>query len=94
MSGYFAEDAFGWDQETGKPGIITFGTALQVWALFNHNEKYARKAKDPVITVAEAALAFCCPPQMIVEAVNDHCWMFLEGPQDDFTKLTIEHDGE
>lgn len=72
-----------WDQETGKPGIALFGNAVQVWSILN-----GRKS------VAEAAAAFNCPPQMVAAAVKQHYWMLLVGCGDDFTKVFIEHDGE
>lgn len=68
----------------GAPGIGMFGTALQVWAMMQPGE----------VSVAQAAEAFHVSPKRICEAVEFHCWMELAGPTDDFTKLTIVHDGE
>lgn len=73
-----------WDQETGAPGIALFNSAVQVWSAL----------QDRPTSVAEAALAFNVTPQRIVEAVERHYWMFLDGPADDFTQLMIEHEGE
>lgn len=87
MSDYFGRDPTRFDIEDdgdGKPGIVQFGNALQVWSVM----------QERPTSVAEAAVAFNCEPLMIIEAVNDHNWMLLTGPDDDFTKLMIEHDGE
>lgn len=71
-------------QETGQPGIFLFANALQVWAI----------RQDHLVSVAEAAVAFRCPPLAIMEAVDRHAWMFLSGPDDDYSRLLIEHEGE
>jgi len=85
---YFGSDPEGWNHEDdGKVGIILFSNAVQVWAIRNFEA-------GNTTTVRTAAQAFCCDDQMIVEAVKYHPWMLLEGPQDDFTKLYIEHEGE
>lgn len=86
-SEFFAQHGEGWDHDTGRVGINTFATALQVWAIRN------REAGKPS-TVAVAAEAFCCDPRMIIEAVDWFYWMFLAGPTDDYSKLQIEHEGE
>ncbi len=31
---------------------------------------------------------------MIAAAVKHHPWMYLTGPEDDFSRLMIEHEGE
>lgn len=82
---FFASDDHidGWDQETGKPGVALFGNAIQVWSILN-----GRK------TVADAAAAFNCSPQMVAAAVKQHHWMILVGGGDDFAKMFIDHDGE
>lgn len=87
MSDFFGHDVAGWDHDTGKPGIQTFGNAVQVWAVLN------AEANRPS-TIAAAAEAFAVSPQMVFEAVDAHYWMFIEGPHDDFTKMRIEHEGE
>lgn len=87
MSKFFGHDDDAWDHDTGKPGIQLFGNAVQVWSILNAN------AGRPS-TVAAAAEAFAIAPQMVLEAVAAHYWMYLEGPDDDFTKMTIEHEGE
>ena len=84
---YFGPEDDAWDQETGKPGIALFGSAVQVWAFLNEEA-----GKSP--TVAMAAKAFSVPPQMIMDAIEEHYWMFVTGPDDDFTKMRIEHEGE
>ena len=90
MSQRFAMNAWcpdenGWNQETGEPGILRFGNAIQVWSLTQGRTD---------VTVDEAAKAFNVEPRWIVEAVEDHPWMYLSGPLDDYTKLIIGHDGE
>lgn len=83
---FAAEDCEdGWDQETGKPGVGLFGNAVQVWSITQNHTP---------VTVAEAAAAFNVAPSMIVAAVKAHPWMFLEGQEGDFSKMTIEHEGE
>lgn len=74
-----------WDHDTGAPEIHEFANAVQHWAIFQNREK---------VTVAEAAAAFNCDPARIVEAVDVHHWMYRTGPDDDFTKMFIEHEGE
>jgi hypothetical protein len=74
-----------WDQDTGKPGLTLFSSAIQVWSVLQDGSR---------TTVAEAAAAFNVSPLMIAAAVKSHPWMFLEGPDDDFSKLSIEHEGE
>lgn len=73
-----------WDMGDGRPGVHLFGSALQVWAVM----------QDRDVTVGEAARVFNCPPAMIVEAVEEHFWMFLSGPHDVLEKRVIEHEGE
>ena len=85
MSDHFGSEAESWNHdEDGKPGINLFANAVQVWTIMNGDGA----------TVAQAASAFACPPQMIVECVEHHYWMFLEGPDDDFSKMVIAHEGE
>lgn len=78
------EDDIGWDHNTRAPGIFTFGNAIQVWAIMQNRPT----------SIADAARAFNCPPERIEDAVESHDWMFLEGPEDDYEKLMIQHEGE
>lgn len=73
-----------WDQETGAPGIIQLGSAIQLWGLFQNRPA----------SVADAAAAFNCDPARVIEAVEEHWWTYLDGPRDDYSRLMIEHDGE
>lgn len=75
----------GWDHETGAPTIGLMSRAVQVWSLLQQRID---------VTVAEAAESFNVTPKTIREAVTDHFWMFLTGPDDDATKQIIEHEGE
>jgi hypothetical protein len=77
-------DADQWDYGTGMPGISLFANALQVWSCRQHGGS----------TVAQAAMAFNISPENVIEAVDYHPWMLLTGPDDDYTKMEIEHDGE
>lgn len=88
-SEWFGSAEYGWDEETGRPGIGIFGNALQVWSICQ------RKAS---VTVAEAAAAFKVTEQVIRDAVENHYWMFLEaidadGP-DSAENTCIRHEGE
>ncbi len=74
-----------WNQETGQIGILRFADAIATWSIFQNRER---------VTVAEAAVAFNCTPRMVREACNGNCWMTVSGPDDDFTKQIIEHEGE
>jgi hypothetical protein len=88
MSQFFGHDDDSWNHEDdGKIGVSLFGNAVQVWAMFNANS-------GRPTTVAAASDAFFVSPLMIIEAVNAHSWMFITGPDDDFTKMQIEHEGE
>ena len=80
------EDGYdGWDSNTGKPGLGLFGNAIQVWSSQNWKSRP---------TVASAAATFNCTAQEIIDAVEAHHWMYLEGPSDDPGRMTIEHEGE
>lgn len=57
-----------------------FTNALSIWA--------AMQPSPP--TVVHAAYIFNTEPDVIREAVDEHCWMFLAGAGD---LATIEHDG-
>lgn len=81
----WADDDWGWDQATGAPRISLFGSAVQVWSAMQG---------EPV-SVQQAADAFKVPPRRIIQAVEEHSWMFLSGPMsDDYAHMMIEHDGE
>jgi hypothetical protein len=62
-------------------GLSSAGTAIQIWAF----------CQCRTVTVREAMAAFRVSEEMIVEAVEEHYWMFLEGNGPD---ATIEHEGE
>lgn len=86
----WAPDDEGWDIEeggAGGPGIVLFARAVQVWAVLN-----APRLGEA--SVAAAAAAFNVEPGRVIEAVDWHPWMFLDGPDDDYTRLTIQHEGE
>lgn len=80
----WAADEEVWDHETGAPSITHFGNALQVWSVLQNRST----------SVADAAEAFNVAPGRIIEAVEESGWMYLAGPQDDYRRLMIEHDGE
>jgi len=74
-----------WNLETGgHPGIALVGNAIQVWAAFQDNSP----------SVAQAAASFNLEAIRVIEAVEAHYWMFLEGPRDDYTRLMIQQEGE
>lgn len=87
MAGEKLEREFfiGDDGEAGIPWS-NFLTALQVWS-FMHPGDLRR-------TVRQASDEFDVTDAVIVEAVKEHPWMLLEGPDDDPTKQFIDHDGE
>lgn len=88
MSKYFGQDEESWNHDDdGKIGVALFGNAVQVWSIMNSNA-------GKLATVSEAAASFSVDPLMVIEAVNAHYWMFISGPDDDFTKMQIEHEGE
>jgi hypothetical protein len=67
-------------------GLDDLGVTVQVLS--------ATRMQWGTMTVAEAAKLLNQHPVRIVEAVSAHCWMFVFGDRDDFTKLWIEHEGE
>lgn len=74
-----------WNLETGHhPGIHLVANAIQAWACF----------QEGPTSVADAARVFNIEPIRVIEAIEAHYWMFLEGPRDDYTHLMIEHEGE
>lgn len=79
------EDDYHWDPESGRPGIMQFASAVQIWSIWQPRSH---------VTVAEAAAAFNCTGRMVRAAIEEHPWMFANGPDDDFTKQIIEHEGE
>ncbi len=58
------------------------------WAFLQH-EKLGRAP-----TVRETSDAWHVTDATVREAVEEQYWMFLDGPDDDPTKQTLEHDGE
>lgn len=84
----WSDDPIAWDVDTGAPGLLAFGNAVQHWALMQNRTR---------VTVEEAAIAFNVAPARIVEAVDHHAWMcvqrdtrYARHP----ARMTIEHDGE
>lgn len=65
----------------------TLEHAIQVWA-------GCQDEVWPEQTVGNASLAFHLAPALIVEAVDQHPWMFLSGDRADLSAMLIEHDGE
>ena len=70
-------DLIDWDQETGRPTVGLFSEALQVWCF----------AQDHPVTIAEAAVAFRVTEALIVEAIESHPWMYVDGAY-------VGHEGE
>jgi hypothetical protein len=75
------------DDDRGEAGLYfnDLATAIQYWSICQNRT---------TTTVAEAATAFNLSPAVVKEAVESHYWMLISGPDDDFTKMVIEHDGE
>lgn len=83
----FGEDDHSWNADTDcNPGICLVALAIQVWAV-------CRAAIGISSSIGEAAMTFNLPMAMIVQAVEHHQFMHLEGPADD-PASTIGHDGE
>lgn len=80
----WASDDDGWDTDTGAPGIGLFAKAIQVWST----------GQLRPTSLAEAARVFNCDPARVIEAVEFHPFMYFSGPDDDYTRRLIEHDGE
>lgn len=60
--------------------------AILTWRAMNFGEDRS---------VADAAKAFNTSPSVIREAITVHAyWVFISGPDDDYTKQMIELDGE
>ena len=68
-------------------GFGTLGTALQVWSSLQTSGCEGQ-------AVGAAALAFHLSPALIIEAVEKHHWMYLDGDRADPAAMLIEHDGE
>jgi len=73
-----------WDQDEGIPDVNSVAIAIQVWSMF----------QTETCTVRQAAIAFNVDDAQIRQAVEAHYWMFIDGPDDDPTKQTIELEGE
>lgn len=74
-----------WNLETGgHPGIGLVANAIGVWTSFQQRPS----------SVAEVARVFNIDPIRVIEAVEQHAWMFLQGPQDDYTRRMIKLEGE
>lgn len=73
-----------WHHDSGLPGVELIGNAIQVWCAMNEGEQ----------TVRAAAEAFNITDAQVRQAVTEHYWMYLDGPDDDPAKQTIQHDGE
>ena len=81
----FGAEDFGWDTDsTGRPGVGLVGTALSVWTT----------CQGRPVTVREAADAFRLPLSMILEAVDQHIWMYLDHQGASAAEALICHDGE
>lgn len=80
-------DFFELDEDDCGIPFESFVTALSVWAAMQDE-------KGAVPTVRQAADEFHVTDSVIRQAVDDHYWMFITGPDDDPTKQRIEHDGE
>lgn len=88
---FFADDEFSdeFDTDTGRPGKMLVANAIQFWSTQNYNSETKRFP-----SVRETAVAFKMTDADVRTAVEAHCWMFLEGPNDDPTQQLIEHEGE
>jgi hypothetical protein len=79
----FTADIFAGLGEVGLIGTQFVG-ALSCWVWMQQRD----------VTVAEAANVFNITPEIVVEAVNAHPWMFLAGAEGAGPELQfIEHDG-
>lgn len=72
-----------WCTDTGRPGLGLVAISLQFYSVQNYP-----------CSVAQVATAFKMKAEDVVAAVEDHPWMYVHGPRDDFSRLMIEHDGE
>ena len=75
-----------WDQDNGIPDISSIGAALQVWMMLQPGaERYSVRQVGEVFNLDDA---------QVRQAVDDHNWMYLDGPDDDPSNQFIEQDGE
>lgn len=65
----------------------SLASAVQIWSSLNDREGHA-------VTVGAAALAFHLSPGAIVEAADQHYYLYLSGDRSDPASLVIEHEGE
>jgi hypothetical protein len=75
----------GYNSDTAKAGMGLVTVAIQFWSSQNWGDKP---------TVADAAKAFKMKPEDVLACIEDHPWMYVEGPMDDFSKMRIQHEGE
>ena len=75
----WASDPEGWDPETGMPGILATGRAIQIWMVLV-------AGSDPV-WVPRIASTFCLPADRIREAVVEHPFLALTADG-----MTVLHD--
>ena len=78
------EYEYQWDHETGKPRVGLLGKAVQVWSGMQPKKT----------SIAKAAKVFNCSVEEIIDAVEFHPYMEIEGSDDDFDKMYIFHEGE
>lgn len=81
---YFVNDM---GDEPGVPWMV-FAKGLSAWAFMQH-EKLGRSP-----TVREASDSWHVTDATVREAASEDYWMSVEGPDDDPTKQTLEHDGD
>lgn len=84
----FKDEDDGEAEETGI-AFVDFAAALQVWSCMQRRPT----------RVGEAATAFNVAPELVVEAVGYHYWMFLsridiDGKALPIEQWLIEHEGE
>ena len=72
------EHCYGFNLDTGMPGVGLFANAVSVWAW----------GQARPVTINDAALAFNVAPDLVRQAVEHNHWMFI-GAGD-----IIEHEGE
>ena len=74
------------EPDEGEAGLheSDFRQALQTWCFMQNRP----------VSVREAAIVFNVADAMVCKAVNEHAWLFLSGPDDDMSRLIIEHEGE
>jgi len=79
--------AFEFDATDGKPSVYQMAGEIMSWVLFQNRLG---------VTVAEAAAAWNLPAHRIAEAIKlaDNPYISLSSEGDDYTKVTIELDGE